>query len=70
MYLEWKEVKLKYRQETMAEMCNHTVNALLLNFCKFDQTKSRENANCTVMISKLYCNGHYSTVLKSLQYSL
>ena len=49
---------------------DHTVNALLFNFCKFDHKKSRENPNCTIMISKLYCNGHYSTVLKSLQYSL
>ena len=31
---------------------DHTVNALLSNFCKFDQKKSRENANCTVRISK------------------
>ena len=46
-------------------MCNHTVNALLFNFCKFDQKKYRDDANYTVMISKLYCDGHYSTVLKS-----
>ena len=36
-------------------LLNHTVNALLFNFCKFDQKKSLENANCSVMISKLYC---------------
>ena len=35
---------------------DHTVNALLFNFCKFDPKKSRENANCTIMISKLYNN--------------
>ena len=29
---------------------DHTVNALLFDFCKFDQKK---NANCTVMILKL-----------------
>ena len=51
--------------DEVSVMWNHTVNALLLNFCKFDPKKSRENANCSVMISKLYCN----TVLKSLQYS-
>ena len=49
-------------------MWNHTVNALLFNFCKFDQNKSRKTENCTVLISKLYCNGRYSTVLK--KYSL
>ena len=35
---------------------DHTVNVFLLNFCKFDHKKYRENADCTVMISKLYCN--------------
>ena len=30
------------------ERQDHTVNALLFRFCKFDPKKSRENAKCTV----------------------
>ena len=48
---------------------DQTVNVFLLNFCKFDHKKSRENANCAVMISKLYGNGRYSTVCDFTRFS-
>ena len=56
----------------MAECVPHYhISKFTVYFCNvlFKCGKSREITNYTVMISKLYCNDYYSTVLKSLQYS-
>ena len=57
--------------EGQGNACNIIQSYLNLHYCStftdhtvifFSNDNSREITNCTVMISKLYCNDHYSSL--------